>query len=265
MISAAEPSIEELRKEVSNLTWVHRIDLGNGLVTPGLWGAHNPSLWNAIKQIDYRGRKVLDIGCWDGLWSFEAEKRGATEVYATDLLTNRPIKLPTFELAQRILKSNVKHFPHLPVYNVEQLGIADFDIVLFAGVYYHLKDPLRALSCLRRVMKEGGILVVEGAIIDLEAERGRKSSAGGQNDCFARFYYRNQFFGDRTNWWVPTVPRLRQWIECNFFEIESEEILHSGSEECRRCTIIARAVRRKDPLYIREDEDLRAFDLNQYS
>jgi len=267
MITATEPSLDELRKEVNSLTWVHRIDLGNGIVTPGLWGDHSPSLWKAVKQIDYRGRKVLDIGCWDGLWSFEAEKRGAAEVYATDLVTHRTFHLPTFELAHRILKSNVKYFPRMPVYDVEELGITDFDIVLFAGVYYHLKDPLLALSRLRRVMKDGGIILVEGAIIDLEAERSRDpfaaSRPGPQNDCFARFYYRNQFCGDHSNWWVPTVPCLRQWVECNFFEIEREEIYRPGNENVR-CAVTARAVRRKDPLYIREEEDLRPFDLNQY-
>src|SRR3954451_15720527 len=155
MTSAAMDSKRELIEQVRNLQWAHRIDLGDGVVTPGEWGDHSPSLWKAIGDIDFKGKKVLDIGCWDGLWSFEAERRGASEVYATDLLSQRSFKLPTFELAHRSLNSRVKYFPNQPVTGIEKLGVHDFDVVIFAGVYYHLKDPLRALTALRRVMKEG--------------------------------------------------------------------------------------------------------------
>src|SRR5687768_7795990 len=101
---------EEILQEVNKLRWVHSIDLGNGIVTPGHWGQHPPILKKFIDSIDFRGKKVLDIGCWDGLWSFEAEKRGAAEVYATDLISQRNFhQLPTFELASRVLRSKVKY------------------------------------------------------------------------------------------------------------------------------------------------------------
>jgi tRNA (mo5U34)-methyltransferase len=291
MASATTPSREQLIEQIHRYPWVHSIDLGNGIVTPGLFGNHVPALWKAIREIDFRGKKVLDIGCWDGLWSFEAEKRGAAEVYATDLITHRNNQMPTFELAAQILNSRAKYFPRMSVYDVDTLGVTDFDVVLFAGVYYHLKDPLRALCTLRRVMKEGATILVEGAIIDPDPPRAEETSrteppARGfrhhlkrwlradppaptparpaeKNDCYARFYYHNTFCNDHSNWWVPTVPCLRQWVECNFFEIEREDIWRPGNENVRY-VITARAVRRKDPRYIREEDDLRPFDLNEY-
>ena len=43
-------------------------------------------LWRFIEAqldlLDFRGKTVLDIGCWDGYWSFYAERRGAREVVA---------------------------------------------------------------------------------------------------------------------------------------------------------------------------------------
>ena len=79
----------DLLERVQALTWVHSIDLGNGIVTPGMWGPPSPTIMRALDTIDFHGKKVLDIGCWDGLWSFEAEKRGATTIVATDLNTQR--------------------------------------------------------------------------------------------------------------------------------------------------------------------------------
>ena len=65
--------------------WWHSIDLGDGLLTPG---GKNAALlrreWEAMKVPDLAGRSVLDIGAWDGYFSFQAERLGAREVVARD-------------------------------------------------------------------------------------------------------------------------------------------------------------------------------------
>ena len=244
-------SLESLTDEVHKLQWTHRIDLGHGLVTPGRW-PHNPRVFDALDKIDFRGKKVLDIGCWDGLFSFEAEKRGAAEVYSTDLVSQRElIDQPTFKLAQRILESKAKYFPWISVYDVEQLGVKDFDVVIYAGVYYHLKDPLRSFAKLRRVMKEGAEILVEGAVID-------------SPECYAKFYYDEPFLYDKTNWWIPTVPCLRQWVECNFIDPFGGHQLWDAGNGNLRCTMTARAARRTDPNYSCPDDELTGYDLNPY-
>ena len=55
--------------EVAKLKWVHQIDLGNGLVTLGRW-TPDKRITRAFDDIDFKGKKVLDIGTWDGLWAF---------------------------------------------------------------------------------------------------------------------------------------------------------------------------------------------------
>ena len=42
---------------------------------------HSPRL-KLPKRLD--GRTVLDVGAWDGFYSFEMERRGAAKVLATD-------------------------------------------------------------------------------------------------------------------------------------------------------------------------------------
>jgi tRNA (mo5U34)-methyltransferase len=244
---------ERLVAQVNRLKWVHRIDLGHGVVTPGLWGEAQPVIKRAYDEIDFRGKTFLDVGCWDGLWSFEAEKRGAAVVYATDLVSQRKFRgHPTVRLARRALGSRLRYEPNLSVSDVGRLGVRDFDVVLYAGVYYHLKDPLRSFSALRRVMKEGGLMIVEGAVLDGPG-------------CFARYFYRDVHLWDRSNWWVPTVACLTQWVESSYFEVLRTYDLWDAGCGNLRGTLLARAVRRADPLYLRPDPELSAYDLNEYS
>ena len=69
--------IELLRKEVCALPWFHRIDLGNGIITPAKDIDGQAKIeFNKIPA-DLSGKTVLDIGAWDGLFSFEAERWGS--------------------------------------------------------------------------------------------------------------------------------------------------------------------------------------------
>jgi len=85
--------VEGLQAEIDSVAWYHEFDFGNGHTarsrTPDV-AAHR-RLWNFIEEglsrIDFRGKTVLDIGCWDGYWSFYAERHGAASVLATDDLS----------------------------------------------------------------------------------------------------------------------------------------------------------------------------------
>jgi len=242
----------KLHEMASQHEWVHVIDLGDGVVTPGAWGTGNPRITEAMQAVDFSGKKVLDIGCWDGAYSFFAEARGAAEVYSTDLISQRDFAgSPTYQIAHAACQSKAKYYLNISVYDIEKLGIRDFDIVLFTGIYYHLKDPVRALTCLRRVMREGGLIVVEGAVLPGEG-------------CYASFYYRNLPTPDRSNWWFPTVECLRQWVECSFFDIVQHYEIWGLHMEIPRQALLAKAVLRDDPLYSRVPEELEEYCLRKY-
>ena len=51
----------ELEKAVAVLRWAHRIDLGQGIVTPGLWDT--PQMLARLRlPADLSGQSVLDVG-----------------------------------------------------------------------------------------------------------------------------------------------------------------------------------------------------------
>ena len=79
-----------IQERIDRIHWYHEFDFGNGLRaqvnTPDVQS--HRALWRFIEteldKIDFAGKTVLDLGCWDGYWSFYAERRGAARVLATD-------------------------------------------------------------------------------------------------------------------------------------------------------------------------------------
>src|SRR5579884_1587362 len=116
--------------------WWHSFELPDGSVIEGV--CELQELKNRIAQFpipeDLRGKRVLDIGAWDGWFTFEMERRGA-EVVAIDVWDN-----PRFRHMHRVLGSRAAYLL-LDVYDLDPDHIGRFDIVLFMGVLYHLKHP----------------------------------------------------------------------------------------------------------------------------
>ena len=167
---------EEIEKRIKQefTYWYHKIDLGDGIVTPGF--DYEP-LWNNIRKVrenyvNYKEKLVLDIGSFDGLWAFEAEKLGAKIVIATDCLYR---SFRNFLFCKEVLGSKCIPYFNVSPYNLfERLGVffkenyddekqydRMFDIVQHLGLLYHLRDPLLSLSQARSCIREGGILLIE--------------------------------------------------------------------------------------------------------
>jgi tRNA (mo5U34)-methyltransferase len=143
--------------------WWHEIELAPGLMTPGDDSNRMkvPILDGIGFPRDMHGLRVLDIGCSDGFFSFEMERRGA-RVIAMDFV---PEDYTGFTIAKRILGSSVEYRMD-NVYNLSPETYGTFDLVLFMGVLYHLRNPLGGLDAIRSVMTEGASLFVGTTMID---------------------------------------------------------------------------------------------------
>jgi tRNA (mo5U34)-methyltransferase len=169
------------------ISWFHQIELPDGSVTPGrdrsaekLAALHLPNL---------RGKSVLDVGAWDGYFSFEAERRGASRVLATDAYVwQRPGGKDGFEFARGALGSTVEDM-EIEVLDISPETVGRFDVVLFLGVLYHMRHPLLALERMASVTKE--LLVVE-TLVDMTFLRSPAAA-----------FYPWELHGDETNWWGP--------------------------------------------------------------
>lgn len=146
-----------------SLGWFHAIDFDDWQ-SPGRFSADrtpNATLlpvFELMRHIDFKGLRVLDVGTADGLVAFACEKLGAAEVVATDG-THRE----AFDVAHELLGSKAKYVSDLQ--DTEMLAraseLGQFDVVVLAGFLYHLFGPLHTLAACRRLVKPGGIILVE--------------------------------------------------------------------------------------------------------
>src|SRR5947207_902763 len=143
--------------------WWHQIEFAPGVITPGDDSNRMklPILDGLGFPKNLGGRRILDVGCSDGFFSFEAEKRGA-EVVAIDFI---PETYTGFATARRILGSRATYQME-NVYNLTPERHGTFDVVLFMDVLYHLRKPLAALDAIRTVMTPGAELDVSTMLID---------------------------------------------------------------------------------------------------
>lgn len=161
----------ELRTRVFARQWFHTIDLGDGLVTPGQDKSSEKLNWLRFPDT-FAGKTVLDVGAYDGFFSFEAERRGATRVVACDdFCWSFPLGSmgdgEGFKIAHEALNSKVER-KQIPVEDVSPETVGTFDYVLFLGVLYHAPDPLGYLRRMRSVCRETLILETHVDALDID-------------------------------------------------------------------------------------------------
>jgi tRNA (mo5U34)-methyltransferase len=212
----------ELQARVDSLVWYHTLDLGDGVVTNGYCTSYLPE----DQLPDFDGKTVLDIGAWDGYYSFLAERCGASRVVAldhyawgVDFSRRNPYwedcaergvlpdhsrdtgefwdpSLPGkrgFDIAHQIYRSRVEAVVG-DFATIDPATVGTFDVVLFLGVLYHLKEPLSALEAVRRLTRSVAVIETEALLIPgHEAWSGLEFTAG----CYRGFDY--------SNWFTPTI------------------------------------------------------------
>jgi tRNA (mo5U34)-methyltransferase len=204
--------------------WWHSIDLGESVVTPGRKPVDLERELRALQLPDLRGKTVLDVGAWDGFYSFAAERLGASRVVALDhfvwsidrdaleaqraerLRRGLPLEHPQgqpgvwrpdtlpgrrgFDLAREALGSRVE--PVVADFmEVDLAELGAFDVVLFLGVLYHLRNPLLALERVAAVTREVAVIETEAKAF---ARSGRRALCE---------FVEHEYRGDPTNWWLP--------------------------------------------------------------
>ena len=241
--------------------WWHSIAMPDGTVTPG---EKPPPIqehqWASLSLPPLSGRTVLDIGAWDGWFSFRAEAEGAVRVVALDEFVWALDFTRADEYWAYVRECEARGDPHDrwgpeckywdPVALLGKRGfdrahaalgsrvdslVADFmecdlhalgafDVVLFLGVLYHMREPLRALTRLRAVTAQ--CAVIETAAIEIP----------GLDGPFVEFvpgYERNQ---DETNWYFPTEAAVIGM--CHAAGFSSVDVVNHRAEHPRDTGIV---------------------------
>ena len=217
-------SIRYWRSQRSEKGWWHSFEMPDGTRIDGVNKLE--SLRSRIAQFpipeDLRGKRVLDIGTWDGWFAFEMERRGA-DVVAIDCWEN-----PLFHEMHARLNSRVEYH-QLDVFDLTPESIGRFDIVLFMGVLYHLKHPLLALE---RVCA----LSTDLACVDSFILRQQHRPGDDLERPVMEFYEGSQMGGQTDNWVGPSLSCLLAFCRtAGFARVELQSVIeHSACVACYR-------------------------------
>jgi tRNA (mo5U34)-methyltransferase len=217
--------METIQENVKKLgKWFHNIDLHGVKTAPDHFLGDYPNVKfkrfaQAIPQ-DLRGKTVLDIGCNAGFYSFEMKRRGAERVVAID---SDERYLAQARYASKILEADIE-FKNMSVYDIAVLG-EQFDIVIFMGVFYHLRHPLLALDLLyESVVKDMLIFQSMQRGVDeiepLQSDYNFSETGIFERPGFPQMYFiEDRYSQDPTNWWIPNRAGMEAMLRSAGFEI----------------------------------------------
>ncbi|MDQ6804746.1 MAG: class I SAM-dependent methyltransferase [Actinomycetota bacterium] len=232
-ISDSQAAPRDARAAIAQVPmWYHSIEVAPEVVTPGMFDLR--PIVDKLPWPEVRGKRVLDVGTYDGFLAFELERRGAADVLATDIPSHelwdwevgnssdgpqflRHVAGPTtnigFGVAHELRDSSVR-LQHISIYDLSPETVGKFDVVVCGTLLLHLRDPLRALAAIRSVCR-GEFLCTNQIELSLSALHPRRALA------------RLDGTSGLTQWWLPNAAGHRQMLRAAGFEILRDSGLYS--------------------------------------
>ena len=207
--------------EAEDLAWYHTIDLPGGVATAGRYDTRRAAA-RIPMPASLEGKRCLDVGCADGFWAFEMERRGAAEVVAVDIAkpadgdwphhvrdeTRRRgypgVRKACFELAAGRLGSGVQR-QEINIYDLSPERLGRFDFVFLGALLIHLRDPAGALAAVHEVT-DGQFLCLETVSLPLS--------------LVAPFPVARLRGLDEPLWWFPNVKAVERLMQGAGFEVQ---------------------------------------------
>ena len=175
--------------------------------------------WDRLApHVEFRERRVLDVGCGNGYYGWRMIHSGASLVLGFDPFL---LFLMQFEVVRRYADPAVAHYV-LPLTDEaipERLNA--FDVTLSMGVLYHRTSPIDHLQSLWHSLRPGGTLVLETLIIESE-----DLTCLVPEDRYAKM---------RNVWFIPSIPMLKLWLQrTGFRDVQVIDVSPTTIEEQRR-------------------------------
>ena len=246
--SLASGEKSRIRQRVAELApWFHNYEIAKDVWTNAEGASPGPDYparrWACVKPWFEKlpGKSCLDVGCSSGFFSLKAMELGAVSVLGVDS-GEQSRAMDQARFAAETLKLGAD-FQSISVYDLPQLG-RTFDIVLFMGVFYHLRHPLLALESLRKVCS--GTLILQTITTTNtrqlnEVQGVSKDVRLNSPDMLDRRFPALQFVegglgGDGSCWFVPNVEVVAAMLRsCGF---KPKDFVFPGVQEVFvRCTV----------------------------
>jgi tRNA (mo5U34)-methyltransferase len=189
--------------------WFHNLHLPGGTQTEPRHplGDYPRMRWLQIARVlpkNLSSWTVLDVGCNAGYFSFELARLGA-RVLAID--SDQHCLDQARWAAQFLDPTHAVTFRRMEVYDLGDLS-EQFDMVLFMGVFYHLRYPLLGLDLVAEKVKRQLVFQTlcipgEEALDDVEDVGLDAREALSEPGWPKMAFIERRLAGDPTIWWVP--------------------------------------------------------------
>jgi len=184
--------------------WYYKIEVLPNVITNGFGFPSIAVVRQLLSKIRLKGQDCIDIGAMESMVSILVERNGgnalawdrhpdgtnATAARLQALRDTLGVKLPFVRgTSLRDIQKDV--------------GRAKFDVVVFAGVLYHVFDPFACLLRARSMLRDGGIMIIETAATDMP-------------DITMSFNARGRFYPrpEQGNYWLPSAACLHYLCRC---------------------------------------------------
>ena len=250
-----QQQIADIRQRVAQIqSWYHRIDLGDGIETPGPLRMSDYLHYYHLPEV-MDGMRVLDVGASTGFFSYEFERRGASEVIAVDLPSwsdhdwtprylesfeqkpeserqyiDRQVISDGFSIVGEALQSKRVKRIWKTIYDLRSADLGVFDIVFSGAMLMHVRDPILGIQRMRECCSPTGRLVVSISTTMTDTA-----------DPIARFVGE----WNQSNWWQMSPRCLDEVLKCCGFEtIENREqyVLQDVTGQFRDPTYVCHAL-----------------------
>lgn len=178
---------ENIVADVNLENWYYQIELEPNVMSGGRVRGTSSMTRKIVSHLNLSDTRCLDIGAQEGLLSVLMARQGASQVVAYDRLDLRS----RLSLVQKAYDVKIDYFHSIEMHELKAAtasrGLPPFDVVVFAGVLYHMIDPLAGMAIARSFLREGGIAVIESSVFVSE-DFVMHFNAGG------RFYKGSNYF-----------------------------------------------------------------------
>jgi tRNA (mo5U34)-methyltransferase len=234
-MARTKEQIDAQRQRIGRIqAWYHRIDLGDGVETPGHFRmADYLAHYHFPARLD--GMRVLDVGASTGFFAYEFERRGAAEVVCIELPSwndhdwaprqrrelerrsagerqaiDREVMHDGFALVGEALGSERVRREWRAIYDLRADELGQFDLVFSGSMLMHVRDPILGIQRMRECCKPDGRLIVSVSTTMPDAKEPIARFVGEWNQC---------------NWWQMSPRCLDDVLRCcDFDRIEHREV-----------------------------------------
>jgi tRNA (mo5U34)-methyltransferase len=214
-------------------SWYQRVYLGNDVYTIA-GRAHHEDVWDRFaKAFPTRlsGVSVLDVGCNAGYFALQTKLLGAERVVGVEFID---FYLKQAQMLREIWGVDIE-YRKMDAHSVSALQ-EKFHLVVFAGIFYHLKNPLQVIEDLGNLCSDA-ILVETEVIPDdprncVMVRQGTPATLQATSKGVMKFIETKELNNDGSNWWVPDTDCVMGMLRTAGFKYFSSPLLLNESRLC---------------------------------